>query len=235
MYISAKSNLNSSNYIFAYQISNDSFTQYKFADSTLTIYDIAENSASGRFMFYGTVNHLSVYVFHALMDSILDFEDMSEDTSQIFSVGNVSDYQLSSTSYSNPSDPTNQYNSVSNTLHSVEVSGTMSITTDEYRDLVYYFNDPTTSDNFSLIENWNETFPISITCSINDSISLQHIVEGYDNYTAPDWVTIDEENNQISCSAPDVTETTNYNFRIRSNEINSSVYYYIYINLTVMN
>ena len=55
VYTSAKSSSDSLNYIFAYHISNDSFTQFKFTDTTITISGISYSSISSRFIFYGDV------------------------------------------------------------------------------------------------------------------------------------------------------------------------------------
>ena len=114
------------------------------------------------------------------------------------------------------------------------VTRTINITKDEYTDIVYFFDTPTDSGYFSLIENWNLTLAINITCSINGDISLEHSIESYDDYTAPTWVTIDDTNNQLSLSVPEVSENTDFSFQIRTNQVNSSENYYMIVNLTVL-
>ena len=229
VYTSAKSSSDSLNYIFAYHISNDSFTQFKFIDTAITIYAISYSSISRRFIFYGDVDDQYLYAFQTLSDSLLDFEDISEDTAQIVNVGDLSKYVLASA----PGSLSSSFIQVFTSDNVSLITRTMNVNLDEYTDVVYHFDTPTDSGYFSLIENWNQTLPINITCSINGDISLEHSIESYDNYTAPTWVTVDDANNQLSLSTPEVPENTDYSFQIRTNQVNSSVNYYMIVNLTV--
>ena len=61
----------------------------------------------------------------------------------------------------------------------------MNINADQYSDVVYYFSTPTSLEYFSLVEAWNQTLSINITCSIDDTILLDHVIEDYDNYSTP--------------------------------------------------
>ena len=111
----------------------------------------------------------------------------------------------------------------------------MSINVDQYVDLVFFLNTPTDSRYFSLIENWNVALPINITCSIYGGIPLQHTIENYGNNLAPTWVTLDDANNQLILSIPEVNANTDYYFRIRTIVVGSSTNYYMLVNLTVLN
>ena len=101
----------------------------------------------------------NVYAAQMLFDSLLDFEDISEDTTQIVYAGNISHYVLTSTSVS----LSTSFRSVSTPGSVSLVTRTMNITKDQYTDVVYFFDTPTDSGYFSLIENWNQTLSINIT------------------------------------------------------------------------
>ena len=231
VYTSARSSSDSLNYIFAYHISNDSFTQFKFTDTTITISGISYSSVSRRLIFYGDVSDTNIYAFQTLFDSLLDFENISEHTAQIVNSGVISNYVLTSTTVSFNSASRSTGTGVSLSL----VARTMNTNLDQYTDVVYHFDTPSDSGYFSLIENWNRTLSINITCSINGSISLEHSIESYGNNSVPTWVTLDDTNNQLSLSVPEVSENTDYWFKIRTNQAGSSVYYSIIVNLTVLN
>ena len=230
VYTSAKSSSDSFNYIFAYHISNNSFTQFRFIDTAITITDISYSSISSKFIFYGDVSDTNVYAAQTLFDSLFDFEDIVEDTSQVISSGDLSQYVLSSTSAS--------FSSSSRTITTPSslslVTRTMDINVNQYTDVVYFFDTPTDSGYSSLIENWNQTLSINVTCSINGSVSLEHSIENYGNSTAPTWVTVDDTNNQLSLSVPEVSENTDYSFYVRTNQVGSSVFYDVLVNLTVL-
>ena len=61
--------------------------------------------------------------------------------------------------------------------------------------------------------------------------SLEYTIEDYVNYTGLTWVTLDVDNNQLNYFSPDIISDTNYLFRIRTNEVSFSVYYYATVNL----
>ena len=232
MYISAESSTDFLNYIFAFNISNESFTQFKFINTAMHISKVTYLSKNSQFLFYGEYNDQYVYAVQTSIESILDFEDITEDITQIFYIGNISQNQLTPTSSSNLTTD----NRVINEGTSVSlVARTITINVDQYTDVVYYFDTPTDSGYFSLIENWNQTLSINITCSINGSVSLEHSIESYGNNSAPTWVTIDDVNNQLSLTVPEVSANTDYWFQIKTNQVSSSVYYYLVVNLTVLN
>ena len=129
----------------------------------------------------------------------------------------------------------NGSDSVSDGSSLVLVSRTMNITMDQYSDLAFFLDTPTNSEFYSLIENWNATLSINLTCSYSGSTLLEHKIEDYDDFTAPTWVTLDDPNYQLNVSIPEVESNTDFSFRIRTNEVGSSVYYYQVINLTVLN
>ena len=216
-----------------YHLSNSSFTTYRLHDSTVTIRDISYSSISNRLILFGDINEDYVYVVYTLYDSILDFDGIQQETSDIFIEASLSSYQFDSISLTNPAGAIFTVDDNGSPLTTSDRN--MSINIDQYRDVVYSFDTPTDSKYFTLVEGWNETLPISITCSINGDVSLEYLIEDYDNHTAPTWVNLDEANNQLVCSVPEVTSDTDYYLRIKTNEVGSSVNYYITVNLTVLN
>ena len=182
---------------------------------------------------FGDINEDYVYVVYTLYDSILDFDGIQQETSDIFIEASLSSYQFDSISLTNPAGAIFTVDDNGSPLTTSDRN--MSINLDQYTDVVYYFDTPTSSEYFTLVEGWDETLPINITCSINGDVSLEHVIEDYDNHTAPTWVTLDEANNQLVCSVPEVTSDTDYYLRIKTNEVGSSVNYYITVNLTVLN
>ena len=231
--ILTKSSFDSLSYLFAYHLSNSSFIVYKLTDSTITIRDISYSSISNRRILFGDINGDNIYAAYTLFDLILDFNGIQQETTYNFGEANASSYPLDTTSVSNPATDTFIVDDNGGSLTTSDRN--MSISLDQYTDVVYYFDTPTNSEYFTLVEGWNETLPINITCSINGDVSLEHVIEDYDNHTAPTWVTLDEANNQLVCSVPEVTSDTDYYLRIKTNELGSSVNYYITVNLTVLN
>ena len=232
LYISAKNSSTSTNYLFLYHISNASFTEYKFTDTTKSIWDISYSSKSSRLVFFGDNNSQNVYAGYTLIESILDFDGIQLETTFTFSEENLSDYIISSFSASmSTGSATVDDNGNAMTL----TSKTMNIGLNESNNVVYFFGTPTVSDYFTLVEGRNETLPINITCSVNGDVVLEHTIEDYNNYTAPTWITIDETSSQLILYIPEVTNNTDYYFTIKTNEAGSSVYYYMTVNLTVLN
>ena len=232
LYISAKNYSISINYLFLYHISNASFKEYKFIDTTKSIWDVPYSSTSRRFVFFGDNNSSNVYVVYTLIESILDFDGIQLETTFTFSEENLSDYIISSFSASmSTGSATVDDNGNAMTL----TSKTMNIGLNESNNVVYFFGTPTVSDYFTLVEGRNETLPINITCSINGDVVLEHTIEDYNNSTAPTWITIDETSSQLILYIPEVTNNTDYYFTIKTNEAGSSVYYYMTVNLTVLN
>ena len=215
-----------------YYINNSTFVEYKFTDSALLIRDILYSSTSKQLVFYGHSNTQSIYTIHTLLESILEFDEIEQETTPIFYEANISDYQLSSVVIGNP------------TLSSITINDggsltlvnrTMSLVVDQYSDLVYYLDTSTDSEYFSLMEGWNQTLSINITCSVSGNTSLEHTIENYINYTAPTWVSLDYTNFQLYVFVPEVITSTDYHFRIKTNEYNSSLYFYKIVNMTVLN
>ena len=174
-----------------------------------------------------------MYTVLTIIDSILGFKGVDEETTQIFSEESNSTFQLASVSTglaSNGNIPIQYHLSLPS-----PVTRTMIIDTDEYLDLVYYLETPTDSQYFSLMEDWNKTLLINLTFSMSGNTSLDDTIENYENYTDPEWITLDDANFQLNCSMPEVTLSTDYHFRIKTNEVGSSVYYYKIINMTVLN
>ena len=64
---------------------------------------------------------------------------------------------------------------------------------------------------------------------------LEHAIDNYESSTTPAWVTLDETNYQLNVSIPEVVDNTDYHFRIRTNEVGSSINYYKIVKLTVLN
>ena len=232
LFISATDTAGNYNYIFIYHFSNASFTQYKYSDANLQISSFAYSSGSSRIVFYGGKNDYYLYSAHTISESILDLDGISEDTTQILSEANASDYQLTSNSYNVTNNDGRQF--FSHSSISI-VSRKRTIDVDTYRDLVYYVDAPTDSDYFSLMEGWTQTLSIDLTCSVLGTLSLEQQIIDYDTYTAPTWVTLDDVNNELTCSMPKVEADTNYYFQIKTNEIGSSISYYRLVNLTVLN
>ena len=229
---SAVSTPESFNYIFIYHISNASFTQYRFTDNDIDIFGISRSPISGRLVFYGDFDDTSTYVVHTSLDAILDFNGITEDTTQIFNSENNSNYLLTTVSISDPA-PTNLTVDNGSTLSST--TRTRNVAVDDSSDLVYYVETPTNSEYSSLVEGWNQTLSINLTCSMSGSTSFEHVIEDYNNYTAPTWISLDDANYQFSVSAPEITSNSDYFFQIRTTRISDSKNYYMAVNLTVLN
>ena len=164
VFISALSVSDSSNYIIMYHVNNASFTNYKFVNATIHIWGISYDSKNSRLVLFGSINNQYVYGVHTLVDSISEYNRANEETTQIFIEQNSTNFQLASVSTGLS---TNGYTPISDysTLPS-PVTRTMNIDIDQYSDLVYYLETPTNSEYFSLMEGWNQTLPINITCSV---------------------------------------------------------------------
>ena len=232
LYISAKNSSTSTNYLFLYHISNASFAEYKFIDTTKSIWDVSYLSTSSRLVFFGDKNSQNVYAMYTLSASMLDFSGLQQETTFVFSEENLANYIFSAHS---PSTSTSSATVDDNGNAMTLTSKTMNIGLNESNNVVYFFGTPTVSDYFTLVEGRNETLPINITCSINGDVVLEHTIEDYNNSTAPTWITIDETSSQLILYIPEVTNNTDYYFRIKTNEAGSSVYYYMTVNLTVLN
>ena len=144
-------------YVFTYHIPNSSFTQLKFNDSTRSVYDFSYSSINNRIVHFGSISSQISFVVDTHFDSILDIEDINEDTTTIFNIANLSNYQLSSVTNNSPA---NGSDFVSDGSSLVSVSKTMNITMDQYSDLVFFLDTPTNSEFYSLVENWNTTLSI---------------------------------------------------------------------------
>ena len=219
-------------YLYVYHISNSSFTQYKFTNTTITIRNVFYSSISSRLVFYGEISDQNIYVAQTLFDSILDFDDINEETTQVFNAENVS--TLNYYIYTNRS-PTNNTLVVNEGSSLTTVNRSMNSNLDQYSDVVYYLNTPSSPESYSLAEGWSQTLSINITCSINGSTSLEYTIEDYENYTAPTWISLDSQNNQFNYTTPEVTQNTDYYFTIKTNEAGSSVSYDLTAKIEVLN
>ena len=168
-------------YLVYYYISNASFSQYTFSNTGIVIWDISYTATSNRLVLYGTYGQY-VYVVQTLSESILDVDDISEEPAQIFNVANASSYQMSSVTLSAPP---NISLTIDNWTNATLVNRTMVRSIYQYSDLVYFIDTPTDPEYFNLMENWNKSLSINITCSISGSTSLEHTIEDYGNYTFP--------------------------------------------------
>ena len=219
-------------YIYVYHISNASFTQYKFVDTAIIIKNVFYSSISSRLVFFGDINNQNIYVAQTLFDSILDFDDISEETTQVFNVENASilNFDIQTGTF-----PLNNNFTVNDGSSLNSVSLSIDFNLNQYLDVVYYLNTPTTLKSYSLSEGWNQTLSIDITCSINGSTSLEYAVEDYENYTVPAWMDLDSDNNQLNCILPEVSQNTDYYFTIKTNEVGSSVIYDLIVKIEVLN
>ena len=99
----------------------------------------------------------TVFAINAYFDSILQVDDISKDTNQIFNVASLQDYQLSTVTGGNLIHDTN---TVSDGDFLQSVTRTINITLDQYSDLAFFLDTPTNSEFYSLVENWNTTLSI---------------------------------------------------------------------------
>ena len=221
-------------HIIVYHLSNDSFTEYKFTSADFYISDISYFSSNSRLLLFGRYTFEFTYAVDTLVDTIVDIADVNIQTTGSFIQEDIAQYQLTTVPTSSP---TRGSVNVSNFSTSLTVTTkTINITTDEYSsDLVYDLSTPTSNDYHTLVEGWNKTLPINLTCSLDGNTSLEHVIENYESYTAPTWIELDDANFQLNVSAPEVTSDTEYYFRIRTNEVGSSTNYYKLVNLTVQN
>lgn len=213
-------------------MSNSSFVQYKFIDATIDIHNIVYSTNSNCLLLYGHVSIQHLYAVHTLVDSLSDFDGIDIDPVDVFSTVNLSDYPLATDSGSSPVTDS----------HTIDEGSSLSFTTrsqniviDQYSDLVYYLETPTDPEYFSLVENWNSTLTINLTCSMSGSILLKHELVNYSNYTVPTWVTLDDSNFQLSLSTPQVAADSDYYFQIKTTEISDSTTHFKLVNLTVLN
>ena len=174
----------------------------------------------------------SVYAVNTLFDTILDCDEIVEETTQLFNPVNESDFQMTFITKSNPAQSPLILSDgiVPNLINLNFVIGL-----DKSEDLVYFVETPTDPDYFSLMEGWNKTLSINLTYSSSGTTSLSHIIEDYQNNTAPTWVMLDEVNNQLNVSIPQVSSDTDFYFKIVTNTVGTSTNYTMVVNLTVLN
>ena len=218
-------------YILNYNHVTKNIAQYKFNVSDIIIEGFAYFNNSDRLVLHGTYNHLYAYTGASMLDTIYDYPNMTKgNLSMIENLG--SNYEFASHTIT-----------FSNTVETGSVSGSSPSTLninlvqiyEEYVDVVYSFKDTTHSDLLTLMENDSENVTISITCSINGTVTLQHTLVDYNaTYIAPNWVEVDGENNQLVMNMPEVTQNTTYKFKIQTNHYGSTNYYYKTVTLQVI-
>ena len=234
LFTSARSSFDGNFRIFIYNVSNSNFTEYAFTDEEFHISDIYFNLVTSRLFLFGRYTLGYTYAVDTLVSTMADVDDISLLSTVSFSEANLTHYQPTIVSIQNPNSGSVSISDLSTSL--AMSTKTLNITKDEHAsDVIYNFDTPTSFEYSSLVEGWNKTLQINITCSLYGNTPLEHAIDNYENNTTPTWVKLDEANHQLNVSIPEVVDNTDYHFRIRTNEVGSSINYFKVVKLTVLN